>query len=479
MSDPRRDVLPTRTSHPVRRRSRVLAGLALAVTAGLFAGTGSLPAAEAATRPAAITSVSSKPGPKPGQVTISWRTSGSHTTAYRIDTSLSLFSRTDKNLPRQGRGFTSFVVRGGSKRSVTLSAAATARAGAPVGSANHLYFRVYALNGSTERAYARLQSVSVQPQGVPAGGSAIRVASFNVRTANAKEDKGVRAWSARAPYVARAIVAQNPGLVAIQELSPGSITGTTGGTRQTSSLLTALRRNGGAKYALNRTTSYAKPGTPMGTQGARILYDTSRYQLRTNCWEMTGTSHWNAACTIAMPLRPGDSEKERRVAAVAKFRDRKTGKEFFFVSVHLDSRKSSNAATRRSIETLRGAQVKAVTARLAAINARQAKPLPVIFAGDINSWQNTPSTYAPHNELVKAGFYDTAAATSRVNFRYGTVNDFATTIKPTASGFGARLDVIAVKGVRGSARFTTVLKVTDSRRPSDHNMVVADFRLPR
>lgn len=478
MSNPRPDVRPV---HPPRRvgRPHLFAGLALAVTTALLVAPAALPSAEAATRPAAITAVSSKPGPKPGEVRIAWSTSGSHTTAYRIDTSLSLFSRTDKNLPRQGRGFTSFVVNGGSRRSVTLSAAATARAGAPVGSANHLYFRIYALNGSTERAYARLQSVSVQPQGVPASGSAIRVASFNVRTANAAGDTGSRKWSARAPYVARAIVAKNPGLVAIQELSPGSITGTTGGTRQTTSLLNALRSNGGGKYALNRTTSYAKPGTPMGSQGARILYDTTRYQLRTACREMTGSSHWNVACTIRMPLRPGDSEKERRLAAVARFRDRKTGKEFYFVSVHLDARKSTNATTQRSYESLRGAQVKAVTARLAAINAHRATPLPVVFAGDINSWQNTPSTYAPHNELVKAGFYDTAAATSRINFRYSTVTAFATTFKPTSSGFGARLDVIAVKGVRGSARFETVLKVTDSHRPSDHNMVLADFKLPR
>ena len=471
------DFRSTRASDRAHRL--LVAGLALAVSAAVLGGPGGVPTADAATRPAAITNVSSKPGAKPGQVKISWATSGSHTTGYRIDTSLSLFSRTDSNLPRRGRNFTSFTVNGGSRRSVTLSAAATAKAGAPVGSANHLYFRVYALHGSTERAYPRLQSVSVKPQGVPAQGTAIRVASFNVRTANAKGDTGTRAWKARAPYVARQIVAKNPGLVAIQELSPGPYSGIPGGTRQTTSLLNALRSNGGAKYKLNRTTSYAKPGTPMGSQGARILYDSTRYQLRTKCHEMTGSSHWNKACTIRMPLRAGDSETERRLASASLFRDRKTGKSFYFVSVHLDARSSTDAATQNSFEALRGAQVRAVVNRMAAINKHYAKPLPVIFAGDLNSWQNTPSTYAPHNELIKAGYYDTAAATTRVGFRYGTVNHFVTTVEPTSSGFGARLDVIAVKGVRGSARFENVLKPTDSRRPSDHSMVVATFKLPR
>ena len=86
--------------------------------------------------------------------------------------------------------------------------------------------------------------------------------------------------------------ARNPGIVSIQELGPGRADGkkVTVGTaaRQTESLEKALSSVGAGKYKLARTTSYVKPGTSHGTQGARILYDTIRYRLISNCVEKTG-----------------------------------------------------------------------------------------------------------------------------------------------------------------------------------------------
>ena len=104
--------------------------------------------------------------------------------------------------------------------------------------------------------------------------------------------------------------------------------------------------------------------------------------------------------------------------------------------------------------------------------------LPVVLAGDLNTWQNNKAGYGAHDALVASGYYDTAAALTQVNVRYTTLNAFARTIPANASGWGARLDVITVKGVTGAARFENVMKVTDTNRPSDHNMVVADIRLP-
>ena len=103
---------------------------------------------------------------------------------------------------------------------------------------------------------------------------------------------------------------------------------------------------------------------------------------------------------------------------------------------------------------------------------------PVILAGDLNSWQNNQGGDRAHDALVKAGFYDTAAAPTQVNTTYTTFNDFRKTIPVNKSGWGARLDVIAGKGLVGVAKFENVMKKTSSNRPSDHNMVYADVYLP-
>ena len=42
------------------------------------------------------------------------------------------------------------------------------------------------------------------------------------------------------------------------------------------------------KYRLVRETPYVKPGVAHGSQGTRILYDTRRYSLISNCSEKTG-----------------------------------------------------------------------------------------------------------------------------------------------------------------------------------------------
>ena len=80
--------------------------------------------------------------------------------------------------------------------------------------------------------------------------------------------------------------------------------------------------------------------------------------------------------------------------------------------------------------------------------------------------------------LVASGYYDTAAALTQVNVRYTTLNAFARTIPANASGWGARLDVITVKGVTGAARFEERDEGDGHQPASDHNMVVADIRLP-
>jgi endonuclease/exonuclease/phosphatase family metal-dependent hydrolase len=205
----------------------------------------------------------------------------------------------------------------------------------------------------------------------------------------------------------------------------------------------------------------------------RILYDSSRYLLLSHCAESTAGHAYSSSCSFKLPLLGSDKETDRRRAAYAEFKDRKTGAKFFMVSVHLDARHSSKAATERNLNTLRGNQALTVASTMAKI----AGTVPVIVGGDFNSWQNNKIGNNPHDKLIGQGYYDTSAATTRINFQYSTMNDFKTKMSAASQGFGVRLDMLLVKGVRGSSRFENVMKVTDRSRASDHNMVLSDIVL--
>jgi endonuclease/exonuclease/phosphatase family metal-dependent hydrolase len=297
----------------------------------------------------------------------------------------------------------------------------------------------------------------------------LRVGTFNVRTARANDG---RSWLSRASDVAREIASRNPGVLAVQELGPGRADGskgtTTGHLRQTISLERSLKSVvGDSRYQLVRTTPYVKPGTNHGTQGTRILYDTRKFKLLSHCPEKTGSKNYNPSCSMNMPLRGSDGESLRRSAAYAKFADRKTGKRFWVVSVHLDDRHSSSLSTEKSYNALRGRQARAAYLKVNSLRKTGEK---VIYAGDFNSWHTNRAGDAPHEYLVSQGFHDTFASDSRINTKYPTVNHYKTTL----SAKPIRLDYVMIKGSKRVLRYENVMKRVDSSRPSDHNLVVSD-----
>ncbi len=158
----------------------------------------------------------------------------------------------------------------------------------------------------------------------------LRFATFNVRTSRA--DIGTaRHWLRRASSVAGQIAAEQPDVVAIQELGPGRADGKKiklgGAPRQTDTLVSALRSAGADHYDLVRKTAYVAPGTKHGTQGARILYNTNTVKLVSDCPETTGKKNYNGSCSLDMPRLAGESAKETRSAAYAEFQDLRTGRE--------------------------------------------------------------------------------------------------------------------------------------------------------
>lgn len=429
--------------------------------------------------PGRITAITARPGPGPGQVTFSWRHDDSHTTGYRIETGLTTFSTFSPGLPNHGRNAQYFNILPG-RSSVTLSARRLARSGATVGSGNHLYFRFQAINrtrsGVAVRKWPYLQTVAPKPAAAPTTGTPLRVASFNVHTAGDRAPG--RSWSERVPRIARQIAAYRPGIVTLQELEAGRADGRSGkldGTkRQTTSLVDALAAAGGRSYRLVRSTRYTAPGETVGHQDTRILYDASRYKLVSNCRDTTAGSAWSSSCTIKPPALAGEASR-RRWAAYGVFEDKASGQRFYAVSVHTEPRHSRTLAVEHRYEQLREGQVESVISRINKLNTGN---LPVVVAGDLNGGQNNYGGNRAHDSLVAAGFFDTADAASQTRVRYGTYNGFARTVRRPSSGWGNRIDAIMVKGIRSAVKFNNVMRVTQSGRPSDHNMIVADVRLP-
>src|SRR5215208_4174186 len=89
--------------------------------------------------PSKITTAFGRRGPRPGSTTIRWKSEGGHTDFYRITTALTPFGTPG----HPGPGRHSMTWRApGDVTHYTLSPAKTAKAGAALGTARHLFFRI-------------------------------------------------------------------------------------------------------------------------------------------------------------------------------------------------------------------------------------------------------------------------------------------------------------------------------------------------
>lgn len=460
------------------RRTAIAA--AVAVVAALALGPLAAPAqAYSPPEPGPLTAVSAGPGPGAGEVTFHWSASGSNTTYFRVETGLTLFGVDIAGYGADGRDAHYFYAPG-TARSLTLTAAQVAAAGAPAASANHLYYRFSARDanssGISVRNWPFLGSVAPRPPAATSRGASVKVATWNVRSAHATTGYS---WLHRLPAVAAAVMAHQPGVIAMQELDVGRSDGqpgsTTGTLRQDTSLIQYLARHGGGEYKLVRSTPYVNPSTTVGTQGERILYNSATMTETTHCFDTTNGQNWSDDCRLVLPMLPGDSSAYRRFAGYARFQQKSSGRQFWLVSVHLDSRQSSNLTLEKTYNLLRWTQMEYI---LNAMHSIDPAGYPIVIAGDYDSWQNNPVGFGAHDALVAHGYFDTAAAAQAYYPRYTTYNALVTTLRVPSSGFGARLDTIMVKGIRSAAGWVDFFKKTNTDRPSDHNLLVTTFRLP-
>lgn len=401
--------------------------------------------------PSPITKLTAVPGPQPGQATFKWKSEGQRTDFFRLETAL-----TPAPVGKQGRNFTTFKISkkaskvGGGSYKYTLTAAQANKAGAGLGTANYLHFRLAAVNETRtkkiERRFPSLEAVGIAGRAPTGSGANLRVGDWNVRLdetpGDTAQDQADHPWSKRSNLVADQIVDLQPGVVGLQAVLP----------RMVPDLKQALP----GYYRLTREDAYDNsPGQ------ARILYDDRRFETVHDCTTSNGPN-----CKLT--LEGGN------VIPVAKLRDKATLEELWVVTAHLTVGKDNEGLRERQIEEV-------VTW---AKDQRAAEPgVPVIFTGDINTQQRSKEGHLPHRALIRGGFYDSAAAVNQVRLNYSSVNHFATPERPDPIGFGPRLDVIMMLGMTGASRFEIVLSDGGSSTrgtdyPSDHNFVYADLKLP-
>ena len=145
-----------------------------------------------------------------------------------------------------------------------------------------------------------------------------------------------------------------------------------------------------------------------------------------------------------------------RMVTWVHFRDRATGREFYFWNTHFD----------HEVQPAREKSASLIRQRLAEL----ADSRPILLVGDFNVPAQANPVYAA---LVEDGFLrDTwALARERRNEGYGTFNGFG----ENPQG-GARIDWILVRGEVEVAETEIVTFQRDGKYPSDHYPVVARLR---
>jgi endonuclease/exonuclease/phosphatase family metal-dependent hydrolase len=256
----------------------------------------------------------------------------------------------------------------------------------------------------------------------------LTVATYNLRFASAT---GANAWPDRRPLMVELIHKISPDLMGTQE----------GIHSQLQDLATDL-----PDYAWIGT------GRDGGLKGEfmAIFYRKARLQpLSTNhFWlsdtpEVPASSTWGNTC--------------KRMVTYVKFRDLKTGREFYHFNTHFDHQ--VQAAREKSSELVRK--------RVTALETK----LPIILTGDFNANAGHNKSYSM---LVDDGFFtDTwSVAKERVGDGLDSFNGFKAVAKR-----GVRIDWILTRGAGPVDSIAIDTWSKDGHFPSDHCPIVTRLRL--
>jgi endonuclease/exonuclease/phosphatase family metal-dependent hydrolase len=263
---------------------------------------------------------------------------------------------------------------------------------------------------------------------VVAAGSAqpldLRVMTFNLRYASPKPPNS---WPDRRPMVSKVILAESPDVIGTQE-------GLYQQLKDLSSDLPGydwigLGRDGGSR------------GEFMA-----VFYKRDRF-------EPVAFDHFWLSDTPQVVGSATWGHSNRRMVTWVRFRDRASGREFYFWNTHFD----------HEVEPARQKSAALIRERMAAVDA----DVPLVLAGDFNC----PASGSVAFDILtrEDGLADTwDLAARRVNERFNTFNGFGAPREE-----GVRIDWILVRGKPVVRHVEVVTWSENGRFPSDHFPVVA------
>ncbi|MBS4196487.1 endonuclease/exonuclease/phosphatase family protein [Lederbergia citri] len=254
----------------------------------------------------------------------------------------------------------------------------------------------------------------------------IKAMTFNLRNKN-NNDSSPHSWKERVPTIGKLISMENPDIIGTQEV-----------------LYTQLQD------VKSNFPRYNWIGGNRGKYSA-ILYKEKDYNVLQygHFWlsdtpEVIGSKSWG--------------NKIPRMVTWAKFLDKKSNKQFYFINTHFDHQ-SANARKKSAKLILKATK-------------EFDQELPVILTGDFNAGPNS----LPHQILTSDGGFDDLweTAKTRINEDLGTFNGF---VDPTGEGPDKRIDWILGKGNLTTNEIEIVNFQKNGQFPSDHFPVLADISL--
>ncbi|GAA1780567.1 hypothetical protein GCM10009795_028550 [Nocardioides hankookensis] len=308
-------------------------------------------------------------------------------------------------------------------------------------------------HGNGENSGTPTAWIKPTPVAPPTTGSTVKMATFNVRIWRAsdqkkKKKKSLVSWTVRRKKIASTIKATDPGVILLQESSGAAKLRVAGKLWQFQDLTNRLPK----KYKLSVQGLYTNArGLAIGSQGSRIVVDTSRYKVL-----KTG---------YVQP--PAFSPKQTRFLPWALLRIKSTGEEFYVASAHLQSGADKPGQTR--LYDMRQRQTDYINAQLARLAASGRG---VYLGGDFNSTSNTKPDNNVHRTLVADGWYDGFATTTVSGDEFPTTNDFVFPVKP---GPFRRDYLMSLGAPQGSYGYTNHFYNSASKFASDHFMQSAVF----
>jgi hypothetical protein len=320
----------------------------------------------------------------------------------------------------------------------------------------------------------------------------LKVSSFNLKCSNCYDSDATAdqlPWTGRRDAVVAQIKAEMPDVIGFQENAQAW-----------------LRDENGVLINLAQFEDLQQRLVAAGTNYQ--VTDSSRYNCEddrsaTNCvYKDQGASHGTKVYYNADTIEMIDQGSERlpfiaeepidhgRYAAWGSFRQKSSGKSFFFVDTHLEPEPDGEYPALRIRQAERIVNL---------IKEKNTANLPVFVVGDLNSNKYTTTANGPYDAFVNAGYVDPigndydstypsgkATAESSINAEYNTYNGFNRALKWNVdaghTSNGMHLDYILTSPMR-VAEWKQVLNKDDNNNlvgiiPADHNMITSTVELP-